>query len=240
MIPRMLARVIRMLIVAAIGAGAVALGLRQGRAQGLLALVGYLALLGVVYVILPRLAHRAFEQGRHARAATLYRVIRLTVVDVETRGAIDVSLAGCLLAKNDWDAALARLASLDPARLGVSARAALWNNRAYAHARGKANGAAALKDIDEAMRLRPDVAGYRHTRGLALLVAGQLDDAIVELERVWKKAGDDEPLLEAERCYDLGVAWTRKGEQDYARDYFLRARSVAPSSPWAARAASML
>jgi tetratricopeptide (TPR) repeat protein len=232
----MLARAVRMLVIAGLGALAVGIGLRKGRAEGFVALTAFTALLVIVYVILPRLAHRAFEQGRHARAGALYRIVRLTVVDVETRGAIDVSLAGCLLAKGDWDGALARLQRLDPTRLGVSARAALWNNRAYALARGKANGPAALRDVDEAMKLRPDVAGYRHTRGLALLVAGSLDDAIAELEAVWQRAGEDEPLLEAERCYDLGIAWLRKGERDYARDYFLRARSVAPTSSWASMA----
>lgn len=239
----MLARLVRLVVVAALGGVVVvAAASRHGRAGGFLALLVVLLVLAVVYVILPRMAHRAFEQGRHDRASLLYTLVRVTVVDAETRGAIDVSLAGCLLARGDWDGALTRLARIDLQRLGVAARAALWNNRAYASARGKGDGAAALRDIDEAVRLRPDVAGYRHTRGLALLVLGRFDDAIGELEAVWQRvAGDDEePLLEAERCYDLGVAWLRKGEREYARDYFLRARTVAPASPWATRAAAEL
>jgi tetratricopeptide (TPR) repeat protein len=198
-------------------------------------------------VVLPRVAHRAFERGDEARAELLYRVVRAVTTGASARGAIDVSVAGCRLGRGDAAAALAVLDRVNPDTLGVAARAAWLNNRAYALARdGKGTNDDvvhhALSSIDAAVKLRPDVAGFRHTRGVVLLALGRLDDAIAELDDVWQRHGGDEapPLLEAERCYDLGVAWTRKGEADYARDYFQRAQRVAPRSPWAARASAAL
>lgn len=237
----MLKRLIRIAVVAGIGVALITIGKSQaGRAGVGIALLAWLVLLGILFVMLPRAAHRAFEQGRFERARILYTIVRATVVDRDARGAIDVSLGGCWLARGDWDGALAHLGRIQPEQLAVSARAALWNNRAYAHARGLKDGPAALKAIDEAIRLRPDVAGFRHTRGLALLHMGRLEEAIAELEAVWQVTGEEEPLLEAERCFDLGVAWMQKGEREYARDYFRRARMIAPASPWATRAAEMI
>jgi tetratricopeptide (TPR) repeat protein len=198
-----------------------------------------LLLLGAgVYIVVPRLAHRAFENGDYRRAAVLYRIARRFALRAETRGAYDVSLAGCLLARSEWQGALRELDRVDALVLGASARAALLNNRAYAHARVASDAARALAEADEAVRLRPDVPGFRHTRAVALLALGRLDDAIVELEDVWNQLDEEAPpLLEAERCYDLGLAWRRKGETDYARDYFQRAQTIAPGSTWAERAA---
>jgi hypothetical protein len=86
------------------------------------------------------------------------------------------------------------------------------------------------------MALRPDLSDFRHTRGLVLLGLGRLDEALRELDAVWQRRVSDNtsPLLEAERCYDLGSAWLKKG------DYFDRARRAAPDSPWAARAAAAM
>jgi tetratricopeptide (TPR) repeat protein len=219
-----------------------------GRSAAAATLLVDCLVVGVLFIVLPRMAHAAFERGRFARAEVLYRVVRFFVAKPASRGAIDVSLAGCRLARADWPGALEDLADVAPADLGPAARAAWYNNRAYALARGPALGSGpapgpeALAAVEEALRLRPDVAGFRHTRGVVLLALGRVDDAIVELDGVWldlAEAGAP-PLLEAERCHDLGVAWSRKGEAEYARDYFQRAVSVAPSSPWAARAAAAL
>jgi tetratricopeptide (TPR) repeat protein len=206
-----------------------------GRAGGLLALGVYLLVLLWAFVLLPRSAHAAFEGGDFTRARRRYRWLRPLVVDPAVRAAIDVSLAGCRLADADWDGALAALAEIPAERLGTSARAAWLNNRAYAHARAPRDPRQALRDIDEAMELRPDVAGFRHTRGLALFALGRTDDAIAELDGVWRRMSADEiaPELEAERCFDLAAAWRDKGELDYARDYWERAHRVAPGSPWA-------
>ena len=64
----------------------------------------------------------------------------------------------------------------------------------------------------------------------------------LDLDAVWRRqeSNDAQPLLEAERCYDLGLAWIRKGERDYAADYFDRARRAAPDSVWASRALAEL
>jgi tetratricopeptide (TPR) repeat protein len=200
------------------------------------------AALVVVRVVMPRLADAAFARGDVGRARTLYRVLRTVTTRKHRRVALDVSLAGCLCAAEDFPAALAALEALDLGekdQTPSSARAAWLNNRAYAGARtGRRE---ALGHADEAVALRPDVPALRHTRGVALLAAGRLDDAIAELDGIWSRlAADTAPLLEAERCHDLGVAWLKKGERDYAEDYFRRALSVAPGSRWATRSAEAL
>jgi len=235
-------RLLRALLIVGVGiaaiVGASAIGPSAGVATFSLIVLGLFAFA----VLLPRAAHRAFERGDFTRASRLYRILRPFVVDPGVRGALDVSLAGCRLAGSDWRGALAELERVAGDSLAPSARAAWLNNRAYANARGPLDAAAALRDAEAAMALRPDVAGFRHTRGIALLALGRIDDAIHELDTVWRKLAHEElpPLLEAERCYDLGMAWQRKGEADYARDYFLRARAVAPESPWARAAGACL
>jgi tetratricopeptide (TPR) repeat protein len=206
-----------------------------------LAVVGVLAL-GLVWVWLPRAAHKAFERGRFRRAATLYRVLRLFRIGRQTRAAIDVSLAACHLGLDRPDRALAIMERLDGSRLTEAVRAAWLNNKAYALARGGGDARTALTSSDEAIALRPDVVGFRHTRGVALMALGRTDDAIHELDALWAELGGDEapPLLEAERCYDLGMAWRAKGELDYAHDYFTRARRAAPESEWARRSTEQL
>jgi len=220
----------------------------RGRLAGVVAAAASLGLVALVFVVLPRLAHAAFGRGDWRRAELYYRLSRFFVGNPESRGSIDVSLAGCRLARADWSGALVELGEAAPEVLGVAARAAWYNNRAYALARGgngggkDGDGRHALEAVDEAVRLRPDIAGFRHTRGVVLLGLGRLDDAIAELDAVWQAvaSGDAPPLLEAERCYDLGLAWQRKGEAEYALDYFQRAQLVAPRSAWALKAEEAL
>jgi tetratricopeptide (TPR) repeat protein len=231
-------RLLRALLLVLVGATVVIVAGQVSRFAGLVAFVTVTVGILALFIVLPRAAHDAFESGRFVRASRLYRIMRLYVLDPGVRAAIDVSLAGCRLAAADWAGALRGLEHVDPERLAPSARAAFYNNRAYAHARGKLDAGAALADIEHAMRLRPDVPGFRHTRGLALMACGRLDEAIGELDGMWRRMGaEDAPaLLEAERCYDLGMAWMLKNETDYARDYFQRVRTIAPGSPWAAEA----
>jgi tetratricopeptide (TPR) repeat protein len=216
----------------------------RGRLATIIAIIVAVGIFTIIFVIFPRLAHAAFERGDFGRAELYYRLVRFFVSAPESRGAIDVSLAGCRLARADWQGALTDLSDVEPEALGPTARAAWYNNRAYALARGGAGPSDALAAIDEAVRLRPDVAGFRHTRGVALLALGRTDEAIAELDAVWQElAGEGAgapSLLEAERCYDLGTAWARKGEKDYAKDYFLRAVQIAPRSDWGARAQAEL
>jgi hypothetical protein len=236
----------RRLLLPAFLAAVVYAASQAGRVFGVAAFAAALLLYVAIFVVLPRLAHGAFERGAFARAELYYRLTRFFVASPAARGAIDVSLAGCRLARADFAGALVELGRVTPSALGVAARAAWNNNRAYALARGGRGDPVALSSIDEAVRLRPDIAGFRHTRGVVLLALGRVDDAIAELDEVWHQvvAGgvstDVPALLEAERCYDLGVAWTKKGERDYARDYFTRAQAAAPGSDWALRAAEAL
>jgi tetratricopeptide (TPR) repeat protein len=231
----------RLLLPVAFAAGLLAAS-RNGSRVVLLVLLFDAAVLVGLFVVLPRLAHAAFERGDFGRAELYYRMVRFFVVRPQSRGAIGVSLAGCRLARADWGGALADLAEVEPAALAPAARAAWYNNRAYALARGSRPEAEALQAIDEAVRLCPEVTGFRHTRGVVLLALGRTDDAIAVLDGLWPElaGAGPPPMLEAERCYDLGVAWTQKGEADYARDYFQRAVSVAPRSPWGAKAAAAL
>ena len=208
-----------------------------------LALAG--ALLAAAFLVLvlgPRTAHRWFRAGRFRRAELAYRALRWLRLGREARGALEVSAAACLLGRERYVDGVAALARVDPSRLGEAARVAWLNNRAYAAVRGGGDAARALAEIDEALALRPDLAGLRHTRGLALLGLGRIDEAVRELDAVWRRRAGEEtaPLLEAERCFDLGQAWLRKGEVEYAADYFERARRAAPGSPWAERAAERL
>src|SRR5262249_31423993 len=111
-------------------------------------------------------------------------------------------------------------------------------NRAYAHARAASDAARALAEADEAVRLRPDVPGFRHTRAVALLAVGRLDDAIVELEDVWNQLDEEAPPpLEAGRCYRLRRAGRRRGGTAPARASSARGGWVAPGPRGADRRA---
>ena len=209
-----------------------------GRRWTYLAVAMCLLSVGTLWLWLPRAAHRRFVRGSYRRSALYYAILRLARFEPLTRGAIDVSLAACALAGEDWDRALAILDGVPISSLDGSARAAWLNNRAYALVRSGKDIPGALEYSEEAIELRPDVAGFRHTRGLALLEIGRVDEAISELDALWSELSQDDrrSFLEAERCYDLGMAWRHKGEGDYARDYFERAQRAAPESRWAARA----
>jgi tetratricopeptide (TPR) repeat protein len=236
-----LIRLVRRAAVLALLIAGVRVAWGYGRLAAALTALGELIALAAVTIWLPRAAHRAFERGGFGRSAFHYHVLRWLTLDREARRSIDVSLAACDLARGEHARALRRLGAIEPDQLGEAARSAWLNNRAYALARSGRDAAAALDCADRAIALRPEVPGFRHTRGVALLALGRTDEAIKELDAVWSALeGDPPPMLEAERCCDLGLAWTRKGERDYARDYFIRAQRAAPDSVWAARAADAL
>jgi tetratricopeptide (TPR) repeat protein len=230
------------LIAFAMGAAVYYAARGWGKPAGALTAAGCLAVVGALTVWLPRAAHRAYERGDYGRSALSYTIVRWGLIDRAARQSAEVSLAACDLARERFSNALRRLDRVDRACLSEAARSAWYNNRAYALARAGSDAASALECAENAIGLRPEVAGFRHTRGVALLALGRVDEAIRELDAVWDTldGADAPPLLEAERCYDLGGAWRRKGERDYSRDYFERAQRAAPDSLWAERAAEQL
>jgi predicted Zn-dependent protease len=181
-----------------------------------------------VMIVLPRAGHRAFGRGRHAVARRRYRVIAALAMTRRRAAHAQLSMAACDLADGAHERAMATLTRLD-AGLDPDARAVWLNNRAYAALRCPELGignAVALAWADEAVALRPDVPAIGHTRGLALLELGRVDDAIRVLEELWGKE-ELAPRLEAERCRDLARAWRAKGHADYAADYETRGRRYA-------------
>ena len=229
---RRLAHVV--LVAVTLAAAAVALQAALGGPIVAYAAGMWLVWYGLGAILLPRLAHGAFRAGDTAQARRRYRLLGL--LSPSARDAARVSIAGAYLIDRDYPRAQASLTAIDGDRLPGLLRAAWLNNRAYALARGgRADAGDPLALVDEALALRPGVAGFLHTRGLALLAAGRFDDAIRAFEAVWD-AGEVDPTLEAERCHDLAIAWERKGQPDYASDSRLRALRASPTSPWAVTA----
>lgn len=177
---------------------------------------------------LPRAAHRHFEAARFGKAARRYRFIGSIAFTRRRERAAILSRAGCHLALGRIPAAAEALASIDPAVLDTSERVVWLNNRAcLALARPGATDALAL--VEEATALRPDVPAIQHTRAMALLEVGRIDDAITVLDAM-RTAGELPPQLEGERCRELARAWEQKGQGAYAADYRERARLHAVAS----------
>jgi predicted Zn-dependent protease len=178
-----------------------------------------------VWLWLPRSAHGAFAAGAFGKAARRYRMLGRLTRSAERERAALLSRIGCAIAADDLDDAQRLIANVEVAALDAQERAVLLNNRAcIALARG-GDAHAALALVDEASALRPDVPALQHTRGMALLAVGRVDDAIAVLDGM-RAAGELAPRLEAERCRELAQAWTRKGETAYAEDYRLRADAL--------------
>ena len=175
---------------------------------------------------LPRSAHAAFEAGRLIRAERRYRIRQLVAL---TRGGARVaqlSRAACHVAAGEVAAGERLLAAIDEHALSPGERAVWLNNRACALLEAERDPASALALVDEASALRPDVPALQHTRGMALLAVGRIDEAIAVLDGM-RAAGELPARLEAERCRDLAEAWAKKGEAAYAEDYRLRAEGMS-------------
>jgi predicted Zn-dependent protease len=178
-----------------------------------------------VWLWLPRMAHDAFEAGKFDRALRRYRLLSVLATSKTRARASLLSRAGCYVATGDVTRADAILDRMDRAALSPAEDAVWLNNRACARLAAN-EGAAALQLADEASALRPDVPALQHTRGLALLALGRVDDAIAVFDGM--RAGGELPkFLEAERCRDLAKAWSQKGQTAYAEDYQLRANTLA-------------
>ncbi|CAN5861922.1 hypothetical protein BH11MYX3_BH11MYX3_07730 [soil metagenome] len=189
-----------------------------------------IAVLGTLWLMLwlPRSAHRSFSTARFKQAGRRYRILAaLAFTGTRERAAL-LSHAGCDVAGGRLERAEATLAAIDGTTLETSERAVWLNNRACValEVTSDRDPLAMLALIDEAIGLRPDVPAIQHTRARALLAVGRLDDAIAVLESM-RAGGELAPMLEAERCKELAIAWDRKGQADYASDYRDRARLVA-------------
>jgi len=155
------------------------------------------------------------------------------------RRAARLSVCACELGAGRWQDGLEKIEELDSSSMERAERAVWNNNMAYALARLDRRHDDAIRFAREALGERPGLAGFVHTKGIALLAAGRTDDAIAALEAVYAEERTSD-TLEAERCYDLGRAWAKNAEADYACDYFSRATRAAPSSRWAKLAAAEL
>ena len=219
---RSVRRAIRIVIGTAVALALLAVGSLFGGTGVALAVV--VALIAWLYqwLWLPRIAHAAFEAGNFARARRRYRVLGVLAASPARQRAALLSRAACHVALGQ--PALADELTAGLVELDVAERAVLLNNRACALLAADPHAALAL--VDEASALRPDVPALQHTRGLALLAVGRLDDAIAVLDKM-RAGGELAPRLEAERCRDLARAWTQKGEPAYADDYRLRAAAIA-------------
>jgi predicted Zn-dependent protease len=156
-------------------------------AGGLGALVGLalgVALVLYAWLWLPRTAHAAFEAGSFAAANRRYRVLEVIAASAARQRAARLSRAGCAVAAGDLGLGEQLLASIRDDELEAGERAVWLNNRACAAltARDDANGA--LELAEQASALRPDVPALHHTRAMALLAVGRVDDAITVLDQM--------------------------------------------------------
>jgi tetratricopeptide (TPR) repeat protein len=215
------------------GAGAVLFGYVAAGALGVVLAGGVAVVSGlVIWLVLPRAAHRAFAGGRARQAARRYRAIELLTTRAARRQEARLSRAACHASLGNWSRAASLLAAIDEASLSSDARAVLLNNRACVALRAPdGNPALAVDLADQAVSLRPDVPELQHTQALARLRAGRIDEALRTLEAL-RSAGDHHPCLEAERCWDLAEAWRQRGEVEYSDDYRARALRLAPPSSW--------
>lgn len=179
-----------------------------------------------LWLWLPRSAHDAFEAGKYAAAQRRYRLLGMLAATVLRERSALLSRAGCFVASGNVGEAERLLATLDLTTLAAAERAVWLNNRACAALAAGEDPHAALALVDEASAIRPDVPALQHTRGMALLAVGRVDDAIAVLDGM-RAGGELPPRLEAERCRDLARAWLQKGEAAYAEDYRLRAEALA-------------
>ena len=193
----------------------------------------------LVFAWLPRAAHRSFSRADYRRAARYFKLAGLVRISASARRAAKLSVCACELGEGRFEEGLTVIEKLPESKLEPGARAVWNNNVAYALARLEIRSTEAVAYANSALEKRPALPGFLHTRAIALLAAGRIEEAISGLEEAYTGDSTESPL-EAERCFDLGRAWARKGEDDYACDYFNRARVAAPTSLWAGRAEAEL
>jgi predicted Zn-dependent protease len=201
----------------------VAFGLGLGRLGAVIGVAIVIAATMWIWLWLPRMAHAAFDAGQFKRARRRYRTLQAFSRSVGRERSALLSRVGCHVACSELEAADKLLATLDPATFDTAERAVWLNNRACALVAKDPQAALAL--VDEATALRPDVPALQHTRGMALLAVGRVEDAIAVLDGM-RAAGELPPRLEADRCRELARAWAQKGEVAYSDDYRMRAEAL--------------
>ncbi len=213
-------------------AGALAIPIGLGSGFGRLGAVFGVAIAILVtlwlWLWLPRAAHGAFEAGQFRNAHRRYRLLGAIAVSVERERAARLSRSACHIAAGRVADSEQLLEGFETEQLAAAERAVWLNNRACAALADGRDPHAALALVDEASALRPDVAAVQHTRGMALLAVGRVDDAIAVLDGM-RAGGELSHRLERDRCRELARAWTQKGEPAYADDYRLRAEALKPS-----------
>lgn len=181
----------------------------------------------------------ALARGDSKRARRLYWVLWVTAIQRPIRLACKLSLAACLAADERYEECLRRLDTCEVPSTEASLQAVALNLRAYCLARSGQRLEDALRLAQECVALRAHVHGFRHTRGLLLLELGRYDEAIRDLEAIWSQ-DQGSALFESERCFDLGRLWSRRGQDEYARDYFARAFQAYPEGSWAEKARDLV
>jgi predicted Zn-dependent protease len=197
-----------------------------GRGGAIGGVVLSLLFLLYLWLWLPRLAHAAFQAGKFTIAARRYLWLQRAAHNAPRERLALLSRVGCAVSSGDLDRAEQLSSTFDSTQLAAAERAVWLNNRACAQLAANRDPAAALALADEAGALRPDVPALQHTRAMALLAVGRVDDAIAVLDSM-RTGGELPPRLEAERCRELARAWTQKGEAAYADDYRLRAEAFS-------------
>jgi tetratricopeptide (TPR) repeat protein len=203
------------------------------------AVVFSLSSLVIDLLLTPARVFRDFRRGRFAASARGTRFLLRLTLRPEKKAALKLNQAACELARGDYETGGALLKEVDRDALSPELRTVWDNNYAYFLLGIGEDPLEALRICDQAMANQGNNPAFHGTRGLALLSLGRLDDAIAELCRSMEVGSLGSAGL-AETYYYLGRAWEKKGENAYARDHFLKAINVAPSSPYGKRAAEEL
>ena len=117
--------------------------------------------------------------------------------------------------KKDWDGAIRCWSQvIDLPEISKEYRAGAFNSRGNAFA-NKGELDTAIRDYDNALKIKPDFAEALYNRGLAFVDKGELDAAIRDFDDVLKLEPDN-----ANALYNRGAVFTEKGELDAAiRDF---------------------
>jgi len=156
----------------------------------------------------------------------------------EGRAALRLHVAACYLAEGSHQEGMRLLAALRTDLLDEATRAVWLNNLAYGTLYTGGRPEDALRACNEATALSPQNPAFRSTRGIALLMLGQVADAIAELQASVDAGLEQQgPAALAENYYHLAQAWEAQGEQAYARDHYLKSLNVGPRTRFGQKSA---